>query len=115
MADGVCKSERRARVDCGATRDAPPDVPRASTPDATAPTVTGTDPAERSIDSVARERSIRVAFSRDVSRLGCDDRSSSPTARVQQPGTYSYDSATFTATFDAGHARSQVATRSPCG
>jgi Bacterial Ig-like domain len=105
MADGVCKLNG-APASTRCPSDAPPDVP-ATDADPTDPTVTATDPGDQA-SNISRSTSIRVAFSRDVippnatNFLVIDN-------GVEQPGTYAYDSGTFTSTFvpsgalDGGH------------
>ncbi|HEY6038679.1 MAG TPA: Ig-like domain-containing protein [Kofleriaceae bacterium] len=95
MADGVCKSNS-APAGTRCPTDAPPDVPSPDA-DATNPTVVVTTPSDGA-SSVARSSPITVVFSRDVNAPDATDFIVTDNG-VVQPGTFSYDPATFTATF----------------
>ena len=106
MADGVCKLNS-APSGTRCPSDAPPDVP---SPDAdpTNPFVTGSDPGDGAIN-VARNAPIKVFFSMDVTPPDATDFQVTDNG-VQQPGTYTYEPNTKTATFtptgalEGGHA-----------
>ena len=106
MVDGVCKlNSAPAGTRC--PTDGPPDSPGLDANQAS-PTVLFTTPGDGAIN-VARTSSVVVAFSRDVVAPDMTDFLVTD-GGVQQPGTYSYDPSTFTATFtpsgalEGGHA-----------
>jgi hypothetical protein len=95
-ADGVCKlNSAPASTRCPS--DAPPDVPGGDA-SAVSPTVTVTTPANGTAN-VPRSSSITVTFSRDVVTPDATNFLVTDNG-VQQPGTYSYDPASYTATFN---------------
>jgi len=95
MADGVCKwNSAPSGTRC--PTDAPPDVPSPDA-DATNPTVVSTTPGDQATN-VGRTSSITVTFSRDVVAPDMTDFLVTD-GGVQQPGTYSYDPTSYTATF----------------
>jgi hypothetical protein len=99
-ADGVCKlNSAPASTRCPS--DAPPDV-KGLDADATDPTVLFTTPQDGTIN-VPRTSPITVVFSRDVIPPDATDFIVTDNG-VQQPGTYSYDPGTLTATFVASGA-----------
>lgn len=99
-ADGVCKlNSAPASTRCPS--DAPPDVPGADG-SPTSPTVTVTTPANGTAN-VPRSSSITVTFSRDVDPPDATNFLVTDNG-VQQPGTYTYDSVAYTATFNASGA-----------
>lgn len=99
-ADGVCKlNSAPASTRCPS--DAPPDVPGGDG-NATSPTVTVTTPANGTAN-VPRSSSITVTFSRDVDPPDATNFLVTDNG-VQQPGTYTYDPVSYTATFNASGA-----------
>jgi hypothetical protein len=94
-ADGVCKlNGAPAATRCPS--DAPPDVPGIDG-SPVSPTVAATDPGDGTTN-IPRTAAIRVAFSRDVILPDATNFLVTDNG-VQQPGVYSYDPVTFTATF----------------
>ena len=94
-ADGVCKlNSAPASTRCPS--DAPPDV-KGIDGSPVSPTVTSTGPNDGAAN-VPRSSSITATFSRDVVPPDATNFLVTDNG-VQQPGTYSYDPATYTATF----------------
>ena len=95
MVDGVCKLNS-APSGTRCPSDGPPDSPGLDANQAS-PTVLFTTPGDGAIN-IARTSTVVVAFSRDVVAPDMTDFIVTD-GGVQQPGTYSYDPSTFTATF----------------